>query len=481
MSVLHRSAVVAAVLLLAACQSTTVDTAPRIALPQTFEHTQAAMGGADIRAWWQNWQDPVLNQLIERALSDNLDIQTAQSRLNESRAVARLARADLRPQAGIGVNASAVRGQIDNPLAADARNTLGAIPPVSELGSEQFDIEGNLFSGSLSASWEPDLFGKKSSDADAALAGAQAQLQQLYGVQLLTAADVADRYFQARALQKNLAAAQADTAALQQMLRYINGRFGAGHVSKHEVNEAAAALQSAQAKQHTLQMQFDAQVRAIAVLSGQIPQHFRLPESETDILAQAAAAPSGATPQGLIERRPDLRARAAAVNARAAKLASAKADLYPRFSIHFLGQGNRIEIDSAEPIKGWANLISVGITMPLFSAGRIKHNIAAADARLQTALLEYDQNLLTALSEVDNAYQAYGSLNRQTEQMAQARDLYRQRAADADKLFRYGEKTLDTAIRARIDSNQAAERLTAAQLARAQALLGIYKALGGGW
>lgn len=472
MPAFFRPTLLAAACLLAACHSTTVDTAPQTVLPAAFEHAGNSTGAADISQWWQNWHDPVLNWLIEQALSGNYDIQTAQSRLREAQATARLARADLLPQAGLAAQAATADGQIDNPLPA-------AVRPLA--GGERLDVDGRVQTLGLSASWEPDVFGKKRSDADAARAGALVQEQQLYGARLLAAADLADHYFQARALQRNRSASAAVIDNLQRMQRYARGRFQAGHVSKYEVHEAEAALQSAQARHQTLEAQLDAHIRAIAVLSGQVPQGFRLPESSADVLAATVAAPSGATPQGLLERRPDLRARAAAVQARAAGLASAKADLYPRFAINFLGQGGRIDIDGSDALKGWGSLIGVSLSVPLFTGGRIKHNIAAADARLQTALLEYDQNLITALSEVDNAYQAYGSLNRQSEQLAQALKLQRQRADDAGKLFAAGEKTLDAAIRARLDQHQAEEHLTQAQLARAQALLGIYKALGGGW
>ena len=224
-----------------------------------------------------------------------------------------------------------------------------------------------------------------------------------------------------------------------------------------------------------------AAARAIAVLTGQTPQSFRLPESSVNVLAQQPAAPEGQTPQGMLERRPDIRAHAAQVNAYAAKLASAKADLLPRFTINFLGQGGRIEVDGDSALKGWGSLLSVGIQMPIFTNGRIQANIAAADARLQTALLQYDQTVLRALGEVDNAYQAQASLARQNRLLADAQQQAARQAADAQKLFRHGNKTLDEALRAQLGEQEMADSLTRSQLARAQMTVNLYKALGGGW
>ena len=136
---------------------------------------------------------------------------------------------------------------------------------------------------------------------------------------------------------------------------------------------------------------------------------------------------------------------------------------------------------NAPDLKGWGNLFSVGLQVPLFTNGRIRANIDAADARLKTALLEYDRTLLQALADVDNAYQGYHALDRQHEHLLAAQRLAHKHADDADKLFRHGHKTLDNALNARLDAEQAEEHLMQNELARAQMLVNLYKALGGGW
>ena len=155
--------------------------------------------------------------------------------------------------------------------------------------------------------------------------------------------------------------------------------------------------------------------------------------------------------------------------------------MLPRFTVSFGGQGGRIELSGDTVLKGWTGLVSAGISVPLFTGGRIKANIAAADARVQTALLEYDRALLQALAEADTAYQFQAALSRQSRLLQQARQQSEKQAADAQKLFRYGSKTLDAALTARLSAVQAQERLIQSQLAQAQATAGLYKALGGGW
>ena len=205
-----------------------------------------------------------------------------------------------------------------------------------------------------------------------------------------------------------------------------------------------------------------------------------MPEGRADILAEQPDAPSGQTPEGMLERRPDIRAHAAQVNAYAAKLASAKADLLPRFSISFLGQGS-ISVDGATDLKGWGSLLRLGIQVPIFTNGRIKANIAAADARLQTALLQYDRNILQALGEVDTAYQTYTALTHQNALLKTAYEQAAKQATDAEALFKYGKKTLDETLRAQLNEQNMHNTLTQSRLARAQTLVGLYKALGGGW
>lgn len=445
---------------LAACQNTTVPLDGRIDVPPQFSQAEAARGSVDIGHWWQSWHDPVLSALVEQGLQQSPDVQIAVSRLNEARATSRMARADLGPQAGLSGSAGIVRGNVDNPLNDNTRASL---------------------LGGASASWEPDIFGGKRSDADAAAYAALGVQEQLYGAQMLVAGDIADHYFSARAAQKRLQTASRNIAVMQRMAQYVQGRFQAGQATRYEVDEVQSRLAAVRAQQSTIQSEYDAAARAIAVLTGQTPQSFRLPESRVNVLAQQPAAPEGQTPQGMLERRPDIRAHAAQVNAYAAKLASAKADLLPRFTINFLGQGGRIEVDGDSALKGWGSLLSVGIQMPIFTNGRIQANIAAADARLQTALLQYDQTVLRALGEVDNAYQAQAALERQNRLLADAQQQAARQAADAQKLFRHGNKTLDEALRAQLGEQEMADSLTRSQLARAQMTVNLYKALGGGW
>ena len=195
--------------------------------------------------------------------------------------------------------------------------------------------------------------------------------------------------------------------------------------------------------------------------------------AEADSLAELTAYQ-----QLLVRLRAD-KATVKAINGMEDK-AAAKADLLPRIKLDFLGQGI-LNIDGDHALKGWMSLLTAGIQVPIYTHGRIQANIDAADARLKTALLQYDRTLLQALADVDNAYQANDALAAQTRLLAQARDEAEKQATDAEKLYRYGNKTLADALSARLSANQAAENQLRSQLAHDQTLIALYKALGGGW
>ncbi|KYK83251.1 hypothetical protein SA2200_11685, partial [Aggregatibacter actinomycetemcomitans serotype d str. SA2200] len=216
---------------------------------------------------------------------------------------------------------------------------------------------------------------------------------------------------------------------------------------------------------------------AIAILIGKPLQGFRLNKSAVDFLGVLPPAPHGVMPSDVLERRPDLRAYRAQVQALAAKLASAKADLYPHFEIQFLGQTGRIDINTDIPdLKGWGNLLSLDISLPIFTNGRIQANIDAADARLKAALLQYDKGLLQALADVDNSYQAQAALNRQTQLLQTACQQAQKQANNAEKLFNYGEKTLDNDLTARLTALDYQNQLIQSRLAGAKNLISLYKA-----
>ena len=448
--------------------TTNVDLSSKVAIPAQFEQTQNAAtskNATEISRWWQNWHDPQLTQLIEQGLKNNLDIEIAKARLLEAQAMSQYTQADLGPKVGGQGTAGLMHTHVENPLT-----------------HRSYDREGNIQLAGISASWELDFFGKKRSDRDAAQAATQGVQQQVYTAQMLVSGQIAENYANIATLRQQNDLLKQQEKHLLQLKRYAQGRFNAGQANANDVLQIESQINAVQAQSSTLEAQIAGNERAIAVLIGKPPQGFHITKSAVDFLGVLPPAPQGVLPGDILERRPDLLVYKAQVQAYAAKLASAKADLYPRFDIQFLGQTGRIDLSTDIPdLKGWGNLLNVNLNIPIFTNGRIQANIDAADARLKTALLQYDKALLQSLADVDSSYQAQAALNRQTHLLQTAYQQAQKQAGNAEKLFKYGEKTLDNALTARLTVLDYQNRLVQSRLAEAKNLINLYKALGGGW
>ena len=489
----------AAAILLAGCTPIEVRHESTVRLPARFEQVPASAGPADTPAppasstdqhrpapagtelsqWWRTWHDPVLDSLLEQARAASPELAAARARLDAARATAALAQADLGPQLGIRADGALLDG-IDTPLPASLRPGLAAagLPAASQAHFNR----PSLHAIGLAASWEPDIFGGKQSDADAAAHAALAQTEQWHGAQLLLAASLADHYVQARTLQRQRELGQARLARLRQLQRYVQARFRAGQTSAHELREMDIAIRTTEAALATLDARTAAQVRSIAVLLGRPPQGYRLPDSPRDVLGSLPAPPAGQYPVTILDRRPDVRASERLLQAQAARLASARADRLPRLDIRFLWQHGRIGLDSDLPgMSGHAALLDAGLTIPLFTAGRISRNIDLADARLKEAAARHDQTLLQALAEVDSSYQLQHELHQQSALLAEAGEQARQQADGAERLFRHGQMNLDRSLRSQLQALELAERLLLSRQAEARNLIRLYKTLGGGW
>ncbi len=460
-------------LCLGACSSLTdIDTTVHIKLPDEYEQANRNMTEKSIARWWQTWDDEQLQHLIELGLQQNRNIHIAKGHLDEVNAILRVIKADLYPS-----------------LMADALSGVGHTDISSTLGNRrniEINNTGRLLIGGLAATWEPDVWGQKQSDIDALAATALAAKMQTYGAQMLVASRIAESYLRAKYNLAKQALLKRTVATLAKLQRYVQGRFDAGQATAYDLRAIETQIQAVKAQQTTLTAEFSAYQRSLAVLTGQIPQDFHLSKRrlrKSKLLSQLPLPPNGEQPQNLLNKRPDLMAAAAKVQSKAASLASAKADFLPRFDLRFLWQTGRLELSSQliPGLNGWNSLASFGIQLPIFTAGKIQANVDAKDAALKTALLEYEQAILQALAEVDNRYQLQYALNRQTNALARTVQKSQRRQVSAQKLFTYGDKTLDSVLDVRLKTLQYQQKLLQSRLAKALNLIALYKSIGSGW
>ncbi|MBH3426488.1 efflux transporter outer membrane subunit [Pseudomonas alkylphenolica] len=410
--------------------------------------------------WWKQFDDPVLNQLVSQSLQGNRELRIAFARLKAARAIRDDVSNDALPTVTSRASSDLGKGQI--PGQTDDR-----------VNSERYDL-------GLDMAWELDLFGRIQRQLEASEAqqdAAQADLQQL---QVSLIAELVDAYGQLRGAQLREKIALANLKTQQDSRGITETLRDAGVGNDLDVVRADARLAEVEATVPQLQAE---QVRArnrIATLLGQRPDALSIDLSPAQLPAIAKALPVGA-PGELLKRRPDIRSAERQLAAATANIGVATADLFPRVSLSgFLGftaaRGSQLGSSAA---NAWA--LGPSITWAAFDLGSVRARLRGANADAEGALANYEQQVLLALEESENAFSDYSK--RQQRLLALLRQSEASRKAADLASIRYREGTVDYLVL--LDAER--ERLSAED-AQAQGevdlyrgIVAIYKALGGGW
>jgi len=410
--------------------------------------------------WWQQFDDPTLNRLVNESLQGNRELRVAFARLKAARAIRDDVANDRFPVITSRASSEIGKGQI--PGQTNDR-----------VNSERYDL-------GLDMAWEVDLFGRiqrqlEVSDAEQGVAAAD--LQQL---QVSLIAELVDAYGQLRGAQLREKIALANLKNQQDSRGITESLREAGVGNQLDVVRADARLAAVEATVPQLQAE---QVRArnrVATLLGQRPDQLSVDLSPAQLPAIAKALPIG-DPAELLRRRPDIRSAERKLAAATAQIGVATADLFPRVSLSgFLGftaaRGSQIGSSAA---NAWS--LGPSITWAAFDLGSVRAQIRAAHADAEGALASYEQEVLLALEESENAFSDYGK--RQQRLLSLIRQSESSRAAASLASIQYREGTVDYLVL--LDAER--ERLSAED-AQAQGetelyrgIVAIYKALGGGW
>lgn len=410
--------------------------------------------------WWKQFDDPVLNQLVQASLEGNRDLRVAFARLKSARAIRDDAANDQLPVVTSRASSEIGKGQI--PGQTEQR-----------VNSERYDL-------GLDMAWELDLFGRiqrqiEASEAQAA--AAQADLQQL---QVSLIAELVDAYGQLRGAQLREKIAVANLKTQQESRNITVTLRDAGVGNELDVVRADARLAGVEATVPQLQAEQARARHRIATLLGQRPDALTVDLSPKALPAIAKALPVG-DPGELLRRRPDIRSAERQLAAATANVGVATADLFPRVSLSgFLGftaaRGSQIGSSAA---NAWG--LGPSITWAAFDLGSVRARLRGAKADAEGALANYEQQVLLALEESANAFSDYDKTQQRLLSLMRQSDASR-KAADLASV-RYREGTVDYLVL--LDAER--ERLSAED-AQAQGevelyrgIVSIYKALGGGW
>jgi outer membrane protein, multidrug efflux system len=439
---------------------------PNVDVPGAYRGEPAADHAAPAPApeslgdeeWWTVFQDEELQKLIHTAIEQNYDLRIAATRVLEAQAQLGIARADQFPTVSAGADINTTR------------NPKTPIFPSYQLNTGQLD---------LSAAWELDFWGKYRRATEAARANVLASEWGRRAVISTVVANVADAYFELRALDLELEISQQTLSSRQDSLKLTQALEQNGSVSLVDVRQGEQLVYTASATIPSLERQIQQQENLISVLLGRNPgpvaRGLKLEDEP-----HPPTVPAG-LPSRLLERRPDIQQSEQQMIAANAEIGVAKAAYFPDISLTALGG---FQSDSlARLFSGPAGLWNVGpaLTQPIFTAGKIRSNVKLAEAADEQAALTYRQTIQQAFRDVSDALIAYQKDREYREQQ----ELLTASAQDATRLaeVRYQSGVASYLEVLTNDTNYFSAELNLAQarFSELSDLVHLYNALGGGW
>ncbi len=439
---------------------------PDMSPPAAFRDTGAQQSPdtlADI-PWWQVFDDKALQELIRDAIAHNYDLRVAIARVQEARALARVARSFLYPD--IGLSAFTGGNQA-------SRNSQPAV-----VGEDDDRVFANT-SITATMAWELDLFGRIRRDSEAAFARYLASEEGRRAVLITLVSDVAQSYFLLRELDLQRVVALRTLSLNDQTVEYYRTRLAGGVSNRLEVDSAVANRSLTAASVPDIERQVAILENAISVLVGRPPgavTRGRTLEEQT----VPPNIPVG-VPATLLERRPDVVEAEQLLVASNADVGAAKALFYPTISL--TGSVGTVSGDLSDLLKGQSVIWSLGASLfqPIFNAGRIRGNYDAARARFDRALAEYQQTAINAYREVADALISIQKLA--AVRVEQEIGVVALRDASQLSRERY-DIGLSSYLEILIADQELFEReldLARTRGEELRALAQLYRALGGGW
>jgi len=407
-------------------------------------------------AWWHEFGDAKLDELVAQALANNTQIEIAADRLAEARTAAGAANATLWPQLGLGAGASRQTGE-----AARAEN-----------------VYGTLYQANANLAYEVDLFGRLRDARHAATLDAREREALLQGTQLLVQAQVAQSYFALRALEAEQDLVRETIAAYRETLALTERRRDGGDVSALDVERVRTEVAANESAALDLDRRRAELEHSLAVLTGVPASGFALPVAAWD---QALPGVPAGLPSELLARRPDVVAAQLHWQAAQARVSEARKAWFPSFTLTGQAGGASPTLSNLFKTSGGLFGVEALASLPIFDGGRREAGIEAAAAQSGAASAAYRESILVAFQDVEDELSALALLARQADAQQQAVTSAVRATQLSDSRYRHGLVSQLELLDAR--RSELALRRQALQIraARYQATIGLIKALGGGW
>jgi NodT family efflux transporter outer membrane factor (OMF) lipoprotein len=443
-------------LVLAAAACATPPTAPAnagIAVPDRWAETDSAPLASDVAAYWTQLGDPLLTQLVEQALADNLDLAQSAARLEQARAQLAAARAGFFPQ-----------------LSASA----GANKDVGDFAQKKLG-----FNAGLDASWEADLFGQISGNVAASRADLAAAGYSLADLQRVIAGQVALTTIQARATALQLTIARDTLRYQDDNLQIARWRVQAGLVSSLDVEQARGQRAQTAASIPLLESNLAASANALSTLIGEPPGRVLALLQGSETMPMPPVAEGIGAPAEVLRRRPDVRAAEQTLIGNSARVGVARAQLLPLLRLTGNLGTSSVGIGSLfDVITGG---VFATVSQLLFDGGRTRAQVRSAEAAAQGSLAAWRQQILGALEEVESAAVDLKSARERVVIQNEALDAANNAALLARSQYQAGLTDFRDLLTSENQLLSARNAVVSAEADRASAFVRLTQALGGGW
>jgi multidrug efflux system outer membrane protein len=407
--------------------------------------------------WFDLLRDPELRKLVETALRENRDVRVAIATINEFRAQYGVAKGDFFPQ----ITLSAQGGR--------TQNVLGT------LGSFTF----NQLTATANLSWELDFWGRIRRSTEAARNDLLAQRENQRAVVLTLVGDVATAYLQLRQLDLALEISQRTLAANRETFRLARRRFDQGLISELDVRQFESEVASPAVSVAQLEGQITQAENQLSLLVGRNPGNIARGRPLTEVLGGLAVPEF--VPSSLLERRPDVRQAEAQLHAATARVGAAKGDLLPKLMVTGDYGTYSPNTDNLFTKNSEIYQILGGVSMPLFTGGRVGKQVAVARARAEQSRYSYEQTVLTALREVEDALAGVRASRNQVAAQQTQVDALRRALRLAEMRYQSGASSYLDLLDAQRSLFGAELSLAQVQGQQATAAVTLYRTLGGGW
>ena len=429
-------------------------------------------GETDYSKWWRAFEDPVLDNLVEKAYRQNLSLQIAGIRIYEARAQLGIAIGTLYPQ-----QQSVSGGFANNKLSTD-----GEIPFI--------DGSFNTLSLGFDAAWELDIWGKFRRSVQTGVANLQATVASYDNVLVSLTAEVARTYIMIRTLEKQIAIARDNVTLQKESLRIARVRFTEGAVSELDVTQAQSLLGDTQALIPRLESSLRRAQNALAILLGVLPGELKAMLNGPTQIPTVSETVIIDIPKDLLRRRPDIRLAELQIATQSPQIGIAKADLYPHFYLFGSIGWSSSDVTSTFGQSSLGNIFSYkslywsvgpGFNWDILNYGRIRNRVRVEDARLQQLVISYENTVLNAQREVEDALVSF-TRSREEERFLKDSVNAAERSVEIS-LLQYKEGLID--YQRVLDSERSlatqSNRLTEVSGQVSTNLVAAYKGLGGGW